>query len=166
MIDMPSKEDLMEIFAENKSLSTVAEFYDVSLTTVVKWQKHYKLSRSRLKPVPTKEEIEVLVNKGMSQREIGKHLNLYQFTVLNYMKKYEIEPNPQHKKMDIDIEEMKKLRETGDWTFVELAELYKTSATTIQHKCKEYGVKKVKVDIAHNDWNIASNKTSLRSILR
>lgn len=166
MKDMPSKEDLMEIFAENKSLSSVAEFYDVSLTTVVKWQKHYKLNRSRLKPVPTKKEIETLVNKGMSQREIGKQLNLYQFTVLNYMKKYEIEAGLQHKKIDIDIKEMTKLRETGDWTFTELAELYKTSVTIIQCRCKEYGVKKVKVGRQHNEWRIATNKINLEGALK
>lgn len=167
MIDMPSKEDLMEVFKNNRSIEVIAELYYVSTWTIKKWAKHYNLSRSRVKPAPNKEKVQLMVANGMTRKDIAKEVNLKPFTLSSYIKSYGIETDFIHRKAkEIDIAEMTRLRVESKWTFEELAELYQVSDSTINSRCKEYGVEEIKVGRQHNDWKMASNKNAYLGIIR
>lgn len=167
MIPAPNKEELAEVFKNNKSMETIAEIYYVSTWTIKKWAKHYNLSRSRVKPAPNKEIVQLMVSQGMTRKEIAKEVGLKPFTLSSYIKKYEIETDfIHHKGKEIDIAEMTRLRVNSKWTFEELAELYQVSDSTIQSRCKEYGVEEIKVGRQRNDWKLASNKNTFVGIIR
>ena len=107
----PSKEELERLYVEEKlSPEKIADHYNVSSVTILRWLKKYDIlirSNSEAQQVrfghikhinPSKEELERLyVDENWSQEKIADHYGVGHTTILRWLKKYELTrplPNP------------------------------------------------------------------------
>lgn len=120
-----NKEFLEERLAEGLSLEAIGKRVGKHESTVSHWLKKYgleaaKAERHASKGAPSKEEMERLLEAGLSLREIAERLDRCLATVRHWMKRYELKPNPRRKRGSEDgsREMVSRCRHHGETAFV------------------------------------------------
>lgn len=93
----PSKEELETLYCQDHlSMRDLASKFNVSTRTILRWIRKHGI-QSRLpfnQKIIQRQEIEKLVNEGMSQNEMARQFKVHKKTVYNWLKKYGIKTDP------------------------------------------------------------------------
>jgi transposase len=97
------KEFLEECLAEGMSLEAIGKKAGKHEATVSHWLKKYGLSavkaeKHAAKGGVAKEDLERLLQAGLSLREIAQHMNRSLATIRHWMRRYELKPNPRRRR--------------------------------------------------------------------
>lgn len=143
MLDLPDKKEFSRLYLKRVPVWSLAERYFVSEGTIFRWAKEFGISNKG--DFLDKRKLKKLFDSGLSVSKISQRLCCSKPTVRKYLKKYGITKTTAKPKIQIDIEEMYRLRVACKWTYKELGELYQVSFMFIKYRCVEFNFPVVRV---------------------
>ena len=92
----------------------------------------------------SKEDLQGCLDCSLRLKEIATRLKCNGITVTRYLKKFGLK-NEFKKKLNVDVDELYKLRVESHWNYEDLAELYKGSQAGIRKICEHFKFPKIEV---------------------
>ena len=92
----------------------------------------------------SKEDLQGCLDCSLNLKEIAARLKCNGITVTSYLKKFGLKSEFK-KKIDVDIDELYKLRVSSQWNYEDLAELYKCSKAGVRKICEHFDFPKIEV---------------------
>lgn len=94
--ELPSEEELCELYEKNKmSVARIAEKYNISYNVVLRKLKkcgvEFRQNRNFSELLTEEKLRDLYIKKKMSSKQIAKEFNIGHTTVLNYLRKYNID---------------------------------------------------------------------------
>jgi len=96
----------------------------------------------------SKEDLQGCLDCSLNLKEIAARLKCNGITVTNYLKKFGLK-SEFRKELNINIDELYKLRVESQWNYEDLAELYKASKSGIRKTCERFDFPPIEVDKLH-----------------
>jgi transposase-like protein/very-short-patch-repair endonuclease len=145
-LKVPTKDELIEHFKNNKSQTDIANHYNVSRHIIRKWLKSYDLSTNILKfenskKIDKKELVNIVDELKGEKQAIAEKLNISTFNVEKLIKINNIKEIPSKEELKIHLENKTK---------EEIAELYKTCRTTLRKWLRFYDLENTRCSIKTN----------------
>lgn len=88
-LQAPDKTEFSELYLGRTTVIELSEMYFVSTQTIAKWVRDFGICK--VGKYILKEDIEKLLGKGLTQKEMSKELNCSKPTLITYLKKYELQ---------------------------------------------------------------------------
>ena len=96
-----------------------------------------------------KEDLQACLDCSLELKQIAARYNCNSITVTDYLKKFGLNSNFK-KDLNLDINELYKLRVISQWNFEDLAELYKCSQAGITKLCVRLKFPQIKINRLQN----------------
>lgn len=150
MLSIPNQKEFTDLYLNSQvKRSTIAAKYYVSEGTIDIWAKGFGITRkgNKLK----KEDLQGCLDCSLTLKQIAEQLNCTGITVTTYLKMFNLKSKFK-KEVNLDVDELYRLRVVEKWNYGELAELYKASDATVRRKCEEFEFPRIKVDVQDDRW--------------
>jgi len=97
----------------------------------------------------SEEDLQGCLDCSLNLKEIATRLKCNGITVTSYLKKFGLKSEFK-KKINVDINELYKLRVSSQWNYEDLAELYQASKSGIRKICEHFEFPKIEVARLHD----------------
>lgn len=92
-IERPSKELLIELYADGKNYTDIGRKLDVSRSTVKNWFKEYQIYSppgARAPTTPSRDELDGLISNGMSNELLAGRYQVHVTTISLWLRNYSL----------------------------------------------------------------------------